>query len=67
MSRWEYKSVKFETKGWLGGILELKEFDNTLNEQGRSGWELVNAFDTNQTEGSTREVIAVFKRPTGLT
>jgi hypothetical protein len=30
---------------------------------GEEGWELVNVFDTNFTQGGTRDVVAVLKRP----
>lgn len=62
MERWEYKTIKFETTGFLGGILDLQTFTDELNDLGRSGWELVSCFDTNQSQGASREVIAVLKR-----
>ncbi|MEO3944907.1 DUF4177 domain-containing protein [Gorillibacterium sp. CAU 1737] len=60
---WEYKTIKTETSGMLGGILDIEEFDLKLNALGREGWELVSVFDTNQSQGATRFVIAVLKRP----
>ena len=66
MDRWEYKTIKFETKGVLGGILKLEEFNDELNNLGSLGWELINCFDTNQSQGASREVIAVFKRKISL-
>ncbi len=64
MLRWEYKTVKLNTSGWfLGGILDTTAFDQLLNQLGAEGWELVSAFDTNQVQGASREVVAVFKRP----
>lgn len=62
MEKWEYKSIKFETKGFMGGILEINDFDNKLNELGQQGWELVSTITTNQGQGYTREVIGTFKR-----
>lgn len=55
-------SFKVETKGFIGGILEIKDFDCQLNKLGEEGWELVSCFTTNQGQGTSREVIAVFKR-----
>lgn len=66
MEKWEYKSVKFETKGFMGGILEINDFDNKLNELGQQGWELVSSFTTNQGQGFTRDVIGTFKRKISL-
>jgi hypothetical protein len=62
MDRWQYQTVQFETKGFLGGILDLDAFQDTLNQLGSQGWELVTCFDTNMSEGQSRYVIAVFKR-----
>jgi len=62
MEKWEYTSIKFETKGVLGGILEEKPFENELNRLGEQGWELVACFPTAEAYGRSREVVAVFKR-----
>ncbi len=59
---WEYKTLQFETKGFAGGILDLGKFDTDLNTLGAQGWELVSCFDTNQSYGASRFVVAVFKR-----
>jgi hypothetical protein len=60
---WEYTTMSIDSHGFFGGKLDLSKFTTALNEHGRAGWELVNVFDTNMTEGATRHVIAVFKRP----
>ena len=62
MQIWEYKTVKFDTKGWRGGVLDKTEFDTELNRLGREGWELVVTFGTNMANGASREAVAVFKR-----
>lgn len=62
MEKWEYRTIKVMTKGFAGGILEIQNFDTELNKMGYEGWELVSCFDTNQSYGQTREVVAVFKR-----
>jgi hypothetical protein len=66
MDRWEYRTIKVMTKGFAGGILEIQSFDSELNKMGAEGWELISCFDTNQSYGQTREVIAVFKRKMGI-
>ena len=60
---WEYTSLKIDATGFFGGKLDTAKFDEALNKYGSADWELVNVFDTNMTEGATRHVIAVFKRP----
>jgi hypothetical protein len=62
MKQWEYKSLKINTHGFAGGILDTDKFDQLLNEMGREGWEMVVAFDTNYGQGGSREVVATFKR-----
>jgi len=62
MDRWEYKTVKFVPGGFFGGKLDTEEFNIELDKLGNDGWELVSCFDTSQHEGSSREVITVFKR-----
>jgi hypothetical protein len=62
--QWEYMTVMFEATGWyLGGKLDGKKFNDRLNQLGQEGWELVSVFDTNMREGTTRDVVAVLKRP----
>ena len=46
----------------MGGKLDEVEFDRMINELGMQGWELTTAFDTNEGHGSTRDVVAIFKR-----
>jgi len=60
--KWEYKTIKLATWGFLGGKFDESELDGFMNELGAQGWELVNAFDTNQSSGQSRDVVAIFKR-----
>ncbi len=60
--KWEYRTVKYATGGFLGGKIYEGEFEALLNEHGAQGWELVSCFDTSMGQGSSRDVVAVFKR-----
>jgi hypothetical protein len=62
MEKWEYKTIKFQTGGFLGGKLDTDEFESMLNKMGEQGWELISCFDTSLGHGASRDVIAVFKR-----
>jgi hypothetical protein len=63
MTRWDYNTVVFE-QGWFSsGRLDGAKFQAKLETMGAEGWELVSVFDTNRHEGSTLQVVAVFKRP----
>jgi hypothetical protein len=61
-SKWQYRTLKFKTKGLLGGRIDETEFTKSLNELGEQGWELVTSFATSRQGGPTREVVAVLKR-----
>ncbi len=63
MQHWEYKTIKFKTSGFFsGGNLDQQEFEESLNELGFQGWELVSAVDTNKIHGTSNYIIAIFKR-----
>ena len=62
MEKWEYTSFKVGTSGFSGGILDVENFNDELNEFGEQGWELVSCISTNMGHGATRDVVAVFKR-----
>lgn len=58
--RWSYKTVHFSLKkeGFLGSVfLDEAEIEISLNEFGKSGWELVSFMEVND------GLIAVFKQP----
>lgn len=58
--RWQYRTIVFEFQkdGLLGDrFIDDEDVENTLNAQGRAGWELVSA--TMVQEG----LLTLFKRP----
>ena len=61
--KWEYKTLKLQAKGWMGGKVDEAQLDRTMNELGSQGWELAAAFDTDVAGGGTRDVLVIFKRP----
>jgi hypothetical protein len=62
--KWEYMTIMLPASGWvLGGKIDGQKFTDRLNELGSQRWELDSVFDTNMLEGTTRDVIAVLKRP----
>lgn len=65
MEQWEYKTIKYKTGGFLGGKVDPEQFEHELNQYGFEGWELVSCFDTNLSQGQSRDVIIVFKRRRG--
>lgn len=62
MKKYEYKTTVIDAKGFLGGKIDATEFNQSLNEMGQEGWELVETTSSNQSYGSTRYIICVFKR-----
>lgn len=62
MKKYEYKTIYFEAKGLLGGTFNLDALNEDLNTQGSKGWNLVEAFPSNQEGGKTKFLICIFKR-----
>jgi hypothetical protein len=62
MKKYEYQTQLIDAKGVLGGKIEAEEFNQSLNEMGSQGWELIEMSASNQSYGSTRYIICVFKR-----
>lgn len=62
LDQWEYKTIKYKTIGFLGGKVDEEQFEETLNQYGFDGWELVSCFDTSNSQGQSSDVIIVFKR-----
>lgn len=58
--RWSYKTIHYELKkeGFLGSsFLDESEVEQSLNEYGQAGWELVSVTETQD------GLIAIFKQP----
>ncbi len=62
MERWQYRTIKYRTGGFLGGKVDEEEFEELLNSHGNDGWELVSCFDTSMSQGQSKDIIIVFKR-----
>lgn len=62
MEKFEYKVYTHDTKGVLGGVVDICELQHELDSFGNDGWELVSSVATTQAQGSTRTVLYVFKR-----
>ncbi len=60
--KWEYKTLKLQPKGLMGGKVDEVQLDRTINELGAQGWELAAAFDTDVAGGGTRDMVIIFKR-----
>lgn len=62
MKKWEYKTIKMSTTGFMGGILDSSELNEKLNSLGEEGWEVTTGLVTNQGNGYSREVVVILKR-----
>ena len=64
MRKFEYKVLDVVAGGWWsGGEINHQELADKLNELGRQGWEVVSCTDLNRTNGASRSVIIIMKRP----
>lgn len=62
MENFEYKVVVYDTKGFWGGSVESNQLEKQLNLFGSYGWELVSCTSTNQSYGSSKSIVCIFKR-----
>ena len=62
MNRFEYKVVTYDTKGICGGKVDPRDLESQLNQLGNAGWELVSCTSSNQSYGSSKCIVFVFKR-----
>jgi len=63
---WEYHTEVFDSSGGSftrGGLFDAEVFTFAINRLGWERWELVSIVETNRVNGSTKFVVAVFKRP----
>lgn len=62
VKQFEYKTIVTKTTGFSGGVVDAEDYDRMLNGMGALGWELVSAVASNQSYGSTRCILTIFKR-----
>jgi Domain of unknown function (DUF4177) len=63
-TRWEYVTLRMDVDRFvLGPHIDVHDISRHLNHLGGEGWELVSLMDVNVAEGSTSDLLAVFKRP----
>ena len=60
--KWEYKTIKLRTTGFMSGKFDEAQLDGMMNELGSVGWELTASFDTNERYGNTKDIVVIFKR-----
>ena len=63
MEFWEYRTVKATIGGVVAYAVNEDQFDETFNELGRTGWELVSVAPVTVWFGFTRYLVCTFKRP----
>ncbi len=63
MKKWEYKTIKVHTTGWIiGGEIDERRLDDHMSRLGADGWEMVLTTHTTQMLGASRAVLVMFKR-----
>ena len=62
MEKFEYKVVVYDTKGFWGGTVDSNTLEKQLNLLGNDGWELVSCTSSNQSYGSSKSIVCIFKR-----
>ena len=54
--------MTYDTHGFFDGSVEEGQVENQLNMLGNDGWELVGCTSSNQSYGSTKSLVCIFKR-----
>ena len=62
MGKFEYKTLIYETSGWVDSKIDANEIDGKLNESARDGWELDKCFPVAESYGRTKKIVLIFKR-----
>lgn len=66
MKKYEYKVFAYDTKGVFGGKIDKRELESQLNKFGNEGWEMVSSTSSNQSYGSSKSLVYIFKREKDL-
>lgn len=61
-TRWEYKTILFDTVAFLSGKIDVVGLEKVLNDSGREGWELVNLAPHISRLGKGGGLVLVLKR-----
>ena len=62
MDKFEYKTYTYDIEGFNGDNTKNKAFQETLNQLGRKGWELVNSVTSSTVGGEQQSIVCIFKR-----
>ncbi len=62
MDKFEYKVIAYDTTGFFGGNVNTGELESRLDQLGNDGWEMVSSASTNQSYGSSKSLVFIFKR-----
>ncbi len=63
MTKFEYKVLKFDAKGWMSRKVDPTEMEVQLNEHGAQGWDLMHISDILEAYGTTKMLVAILRRP----
>jgi len=61
--QWEYFVLYIEVGALFGPNVDPRQMEESFNNVGSEGWELVNMISINKGHGNTGEILATFKRP----
>lgn len=61
-TRWEYKTILYDTVAFLSGKIDVVGLEKVLNDSGREGWELVNMAPHISRLGKGGGLVLVLKR-----
>ena len=62
MDKFEYKVVTYDPKDLWGGNVDITMIEEHFNMLGEDGWEMVGCTSANQSYGSSKSIVFIFKR-----
>ncbi len=63
MTKYEYKTIRIDQKGWgLYKSRKIPDLENTLNQEGKEGWRLCEIVLPSAAFGESDAVIVIFER-----
>ena len=56
------KVVTYDPSGFFGGNVQPNQIEYQLNMLGNDGWEMISCTSSNQSYGSTKSLVCIFKK-----
>ncbi len=62
MTKYEYKTIRINMKGWGVKSRKIPDLESTLNREGKEGWRLREIVQPSGIQGSATAVVVILER-----